>query len=329
MKKEKFIYNTQTLRYEKVEVSWRTRLLRAFGFLCAVLVFATFISLIALSYFASPKEKSLKRELQQMSDQYSIIQEQLDLQEKVLENIQDRDANVHRMIFGMDPIDKGVWEGGVGGSNKYNHLLNNRNAGKIMATTMGRLDKLRRQMTVQSKSLDSIAIMIKEKDKMIASIPSIKPVREDRLNRAMSQMSGFGMRIHPIYRIRKMHTGIDFAAKRGTPIYATGDGTIQRVQSSRSGYGNNVVINHGYGYNTLYGHMQKMIVKEGQKVKKGQKIGTVVNTGRSTAPHLHYEVHYKGSPINPVDFCQDNLTPQEYEKFVELASKSNFSFDAY
>ena len=265
MKKEKFIYNTQTLRYEKVEVSWRTRLFRAFGFLCAVLVFATIISLIALNYFASPKEKILQRELQQMNDQYNIIHEQLDLQTKVLDNIQERDATVHRMIFGMDPIDDGVWQGGVGGSKKYDHLRNSRNTGKLMANTMGRLDKLRRQMTIQSKSLDSIAIMIKEKDKMVASIPSIKPIREDRLNRAMSQMSGFGMRIHPIYRISKMHTGIDFAAKKGTPIYASGNGTVQRVQHSGSGYGNNVVINHGYGYNTLYGHMNSISVKEGQQ----------------------------------------------------------------
>lgn len=327
MKKEKFIYNTQTLRYEKVEVSLKSKLFRWFGLLCAVLVFASIITFFALNLFSSPKEKILERENEALQHNIEVMNEQLDLQADVLENLQERDANVHRMIFGMDPIDKGIWEGGVGGSERYNSLKVYKKSGKILAQTMERMDKLSRQMVLQSKSLDSILIMMEEKDKMLASLPSIKPVREDKLNRAMSQMSGFGMRVHPIYRVRKMHAGIDFSARTGTPIYASGDGIVSRVQSAKSGYGKNVMINHGYGYETLYAHMSKMLVKPGQKVKKGQEIGLVGSTGRSTAPHLHYEVHFKGQAVNPIDFCQDGLKPQEYAQFVELASTSNISFD--
>ncbi len=327
MKKEKFIYNTQTLRYEKVEVSLQSKLLKWFGLLCALLVFSTIIGTFTSNMFSSPKEKILHRELEQMKQQYELVNEQMDLQADVLNNLQERDANVHRMIFGMEPIDKGVWEGGVGGAERYKALNTYSNSGKMMVETMQRLDKLGRQMVLQSKSLDSILVMMEEKDKMLASLPSIKPVREDNLNKAMSQMSGFGVRVHPIYKVRKMHAGIDFSARTGTPIYATGDGVVNKVQSAGSGYGNNVVINHGYGYETLYAHMSKMLVKPGQKIKKGQKIGLVGSTGRSTGPHLHYEVHFKGQPVNPIDYCQDGLKPQEYAQFVEITSNSNTSFD--
>ena len=327
MKKEKFIYNTQTLRYEKVEVSLQSKLIRWFGLLCAVLVSSTIIAIFADSLFSSPREKILERELQAMQQQYDVVNEKMELHAKVLENLQERDANVHRMIFGMDPIDAGVWEGGVGGAERYKSLMAYQSSGKMMIETMQRLDKLSRKIVVQSKSLDSIVVMIEEKDKMLASLPSIKPVRADKLKKSMTAMSGFGMRVHPIYRVRKMHKGIDFSARTGTPIYATGDGVISRVQNSRTGYGNNVKINHGYGYETLYAHMSKILVKPGQKVFKGQKIGLVGSTGRSTGPHLHYEVHYKGNAINPIDYCQDGLKPQEYAQFVELASTSNISFD--
>lgn len=327
MKTEKFIYNTQTLRYEKVEVSMKSKLFRWFGLLCALLVFSSIIAFFALNIFSSPREKLLQRELESVKQQYEVVNEHMDLQAEVLENLQERDANVHRMIFGMEPIDKGVWEGGVGGVERYKVLKGYRNTGKVMVQTMGRMDKLSRQMVIQSKSIDSILVMIEEKDKMLASLPSIKPIREDKLNRSMMQMSGFGMRVHPIYKVRRMHTGIDFAARTGTPIYASGDGVISRVQNSSSGYGNNVIVNHGYSYESLYAHMSKILVKPGQKVKKGQKIGLVGSTGSSTAPHLHYEVHYKGRAINPIDYCQDGLKPQEYAQLVESVTTSNISFD--
>ena len=326
MRKDKFIYNTQTLQYEKVEVSMRTKVFRWFGLFCAVLVSAFIISLFTKSFFTSPQEKMLQRELQQMKEQYDVVNEKMEQHAKVLDNIQDRDANVHRMIFGMDPIDDGVWEGGVGGAERYTELRAFKNSGEVMSETMQRLDKLSRKMVIQSKSLDTVLVMIEEKDKMLASLPSLKPVRADKLNRSISQMSGFGMRIHPIYKVRKMHQGIDFAARRGTPIYASGDGTISRVQNAKRGYGNNVIVNHGYGYESLYAHMSKILVKPGQKIKKGQKIGLVGSTGSSTAPHLHYEVHYKGQAVNPIDFCQDGLKPSEYAELVKMSAESNLSF---
>jgi hypothetical protein len=326
MRKDKFIYNTQTLQYEKVELALKTKLFRWFGLFCAVLVSAFIISLFTRSFFASPQEKMLQRELQQMKELYEVVNEKMEVHDKVVDNLQDRDANVHRMIFGMDPIDDGIWKGGVGGSEKYAELGAFQNSGKVMQETMQRLDKLSRKMVIQSKSLDTVLVMIEEKGKMLASLPSLKPVRADKLNRSISQMSGFGMRIHPIYRVRKMHNGIDFAARTGTPIYASGDGTISRVQNSKRGYGNNVIVNHGYGYESLYAHMSKILVKPGQKIVKGQKIGLVGSTGSSTAPHLHYEVHYKGKAVNPIDFCQDGLKPSEYAELVKMSAESNLSF---
>jgi uncharacterized membrane-anchored protein YhcB (DUF1043 family) len=327
MKKEKFIYNTQTLQYEKVEVQISSKIFKWFGLACAILVSGFVLSLFTNNLFLSEQEKMLQRELEQMKAQYKEVDKRMKMHNSVLESIQDRDANVHRMIFGMDPIDKGVWDGGVGGSERYAELKTFEETGELMTTTMMRLDRLSRKMAIQSKSLDSLVMVVKEKDQMLSSLPSIKPVREDKLNKAISQMSGFGIRVHPIYRVRRMHNGIDFSARTGTPIYATGNGTVITKASGMSGYGKNVVLNHGYGYQTLYAHMSQVLVRPGQKVKKGQKIGLVGSTGSSTGPHLHYEVHYKGRPVNPIDYCQDGLKPQEYAQLVELAQTSNLSFD--
>ena len=327
MGKEKFIYNTQTLRYEKVEEPLRARVLRALGFLSAVLVFAIVIVMIAFTFIDSPEVKIMKRELQAMKEQYKIADGEVDKLSAVLESLHERDGNVHRQMFGMDPIDDGLWEGGTGGRNKYAHLGGFKNGGKSMTETMRKIDKLKQQAALQSFSLDTIMMMLTEKEQMLSSIPSIKPVREDKLNRGINQLSGFGVRIHPIHKVRKMHKGIDFSSPRGTPIYATGDGVISKLERKRSGYGHNVRINHGYGYQTLYAHMSKILVKEGQKIKKGQKIGLVGSTGTSTAPHLHYEVHYKGNAVNPIHFVLDGLDVKEYQDLVNRSSVQNHSFD--
>jgi len=327
MGKEKFVYNKQTLRYEKVEEPLSKKVLRVFGFLSAVMVFAFVIVTFAFQFLDSPKEKVLKRELSQLESKYDGLNKDIDIAYKVLDNIHERESNVHRQMFGMKPIGKGIWEGGVGGRNRYKDLEMYSNTGKTMINTSKRLDKLKRQLTIQSKSLDTISQMVTDKEKMLASIPSIKPVREDKLARSMNLLSGFGMRFHPIHRVRKMHAGIDFTSRQGTPIYATGDGKVVEVKNSRRGYGLHIKINHGYGYQTLYAHMSKNFVKVGQKITKGQKIGLVGTTGTSTAPHLHYEVHYNGRPINPIDFCLDNLSPQEYKKLVEMSATQNISFD--
>jgi hypothetical protein len=327
MSKEKFIYNKQTLRYEKVTESLRTKVFRVLGFLSAVIVTAVILIAVAYTYFPSPKEKALDRELDQMRRQYLALNDQVDDMNKVLNNIQERDAGVHRMMFGMDPIDESLWNGGIGGHNPYSDFSNLKHSGKLVKNTYSRIEKLKRQMAVQSISLDTIETLARNRETMLASIPAIKPIRSDRLKRDVRLLSGFGMRIHPVYKVPKMHKGIDFTAPPGTPINATGDGKVIEVTRKRTGYGYHVMIDHGYGYQTLYAHMSRIDVKEGQQVKKGQEIGHVGNTGTSTAPHLHYEVHVNGRAIDPINFCLDDLTPEEYQMLVNLAATPNQSFD--
>jgi murein DD-endopeptidase MepM/ murein hydrolase activator NlpD len=278
-------------------------------------------------HISTPKEKSLVSELDQMEVKYAELSVQMNKVSTVLDNVQDRDASVHRMIFGMEPIDNQTWNGGIGGHDKYEDLTQFKNSGELMRNVSSTLDKIKYQLAIQSKSLDTLEKQAIAKEKELASIPSIKPIREDKLARRVKLLSGYGMRIHPIHKIRKMHEGIDFTAPRGTPIQATGDGIVAEVKKSKRGYGNSVLIDHGYGYKTLYAHMEKYIVKKGQRVKKGEKIGTVGNTGSSTAPHCHYEVIKNNKKINPIQFVMDGLTPMEYQELIALAGKQNQSFD--
>lgn len=327
MKKEKFVYNPKSLTFERYRAPISKRLFHGFGFLFAVVLTAAGLLYLFMKYSPSPREQALIREIDQMKIKYSSLNEQLDIMSAVLDNIQDRDANVHRMIFGMDPVNEDVWNAGVGGHNRYSELTNYENSGQLLHNTLDKADKIGRQLTIQSRSLDSLEYIASEKEKYLNSIPSIKPIREDFVKRKIKYLSGFGMRMHPIHKIPKMHTGLDFTANRGTLVRATGDGKVISIKKDRSGFGNHIMINHGYGYETLYGHLSTMEVKVGQSVKKGEVIGKVGSTGTSTAPHLHYEVHYKGRPINPIHYCMDGLTPEEYEEMVKLASEANKSFD--
>ncbi|MCP3928403.1 MAG: M23 family metallopeptidase [Bacteroidetes bacterium] len=327
MRKEKYFYNTRTLRYEKIVETLGTKALRIFGFVCSALFTAFIFTLIAHTYLPSPKEKALERELDQMRLHYANVNTEIEKMGKILGNIQERDAHAHRMVFGMDPIDQSVWKGGVGGHEKYNDLASFPNAGQTLVNAQQKVDQLKRQLTVQSKSLDTILTLASEKETMLASIPSIKPVRSDKLKRNMNYLSGYGFRPHPIHKVRKMHWGIDFTSPTGTAIQSTGDGKIIRVETRKSGYGQNVMIDHGFGYKTLYAHMSRVDVHLGEKVKKGQKIGLVGSTGTSTAPHCHYEIIYKGKKINPIHYCMDGLSPDEYEELVKAASVVNQSFD--
>ncbi len=327
MKKEKFVYNTSTLRYEKVVEPLKVRILKIFGFVSAVLLAAFILISVAFTFFPSPKEQALLREIDQMKFQFDAVDKELQTMSKVLHNIQDRDASVHRMMFGMEPIDQDVWHGGTGGHEKYSNLSNYKNSGELLIQTRQKLEKLKRQLAIQSESLDEIVDLAQEKETMLASVPAIKPVRSDRLKRNIRSLSGFGMRFHPIFKRRKMHYGIDFTCPKGTPIQATGNGKVVRIENRRSGYGKNVLIDHGFGYKTLYAHMSSVDVKKGQKVTRGQQIGTVGSTGTSTAPHLHYEVHYKGKKVNPIHYCMDGLSIEEYQELANMAAITNQSFD--
>ena len=323
MAKVKYYYDTKTLSYKRIKLSALDKFKKIFYFTAGSTLVGIIIITLFLSFFDSPKEKILKREITQLISQYNLIEEKLQQVELVLDNIQERDDNIYRLIFEADPIPNSIRKAGYGGINRYSDLTGFENEELIISTTK-KIDQITKQLYIQSKSFDEIIKLAKNKKNMLASIPAIQPVSNKDLSR---MASGFGHRIHPIYKTRKFHAGMDFSAKTGTPIYATGDGKVFKVRKSRRGYGNHVVINHGFGYKTLYAHMSKYIVKKGQKVNRGDVIGYVGNTGTSVAPHLHYEVHKDDKKINPVNFYYNDLSPDQYEKMLEICSQNNQSFD--
>lgn len=322
MAKTKYYFNSQTLKYEKVKLSWGRKILKGLGFLSTALVFSFVIIALAYTFLDSPKEKQLKREINTLSLQYEILQSRLKQVDVVINDLQQRDDNIYRVIFESEPIPLEVRNAGFGGINRYKNL-ENYNYSKLMIETTRKLDVISKQLYIQSKSYDELAKAVNSKGKMMASIPAIQPIDSRKLR---GSISGFGYRMHPIYKIRKMHEGLDFAAPIGTPIYATGDGVIIAAGVER-GYGNRIMISHGYGYATKYAHMSKFKVKRGQRVKRGDIIGYVGNTGASTGPHCHYEVYKSGKPINPINFFFNDLTPSEYMTMLEVASRDNQSLD--
>ena len=323
MAKVKYYYDTKTLSYKRIELNAVSKLKRLLYLLIGSGSIGLAMVVIFFQFFDSPKEKILNREIQQLTLQYEIIKDKLTQVELVLDEIQDRDDNIYRVIFEADPIPSSIRKAGYGGVNRYQDLLGYNNSDLIIETSK-KIDQITKELYIQSKSFDDIIELAKNKTNMLGCLPAIQPVS----NKDMSRIaSGYGYRIHPIYKTRKLHTGMDFSAKIGTPIYATGNGKISKVRRSRKGYGNHVIIEHGYGYKTLYAHMTKYIVKKGQAVKRGEVIGYVGSTGTSVAPHLHYEVHKNGKKINPVNFFYNDLSPDEYEKMLEISSQNNQSFD--
>jgi murein DD-endopeptidase MepM/ murein hydrolase activator NlpD len=325
MSKGKFIYNEHTLQYEKIEVNWKEQSLKIFGILSAFIVTVIICYPLMSRMFPTAEVQVKNNEIDQLKLRYETLIKQNELNEKAISSLYDRDANLYRMMFNVDPIDPSVLSGGTGGHDKYAHLAKF-SSSKTIIETQDKVERLSQLIALQSKSFDTINRLVREKEKMITSIPSIKPVREDMLASDVGYLSGFGMRIHPIHKVRRMHKGIDFTAPQGTAIQATGSGEV--VQAGRDGgYGNCVIIDHGYGYRTLYGHMSRIDVKVGQRMKKGQPIGLIGSTGASTGPHCHYEVHFNGNVVNPIQFVMDGLTPSEYQTLVSAASKEGNSMD--
>lgn len=322
MAKTKYYFNTKTLKYDKVKLTLGFKILRGLGFLSTALVFSFLIIALAYTFLDSPKEKQLKREINSLSLQYKILQNRLKQLDVVLNDLQDRDDNIYRVIFEAEPIPLTVRKAGFGGINRYKNLENYDYSDLMIATTK-KIDILSKQIYVQSKSYDELAKAVNSKGKMMACIPAIQPIDSRKLRGAIS---GFGYRMHPIYKIRKMHEGLDFAAPIGTKIYATGDGIVVAAGVER-GYGNRIVINHGYGYVTKYAHMSKFKVRAGERIKRGDMIGMVGNTGASTGPHCHYEIYKNGKTINPINFFFNDLSPSEYLTMLEIASKENQSLD--
>lgn len=323
MAKAKYRYNPHTLSYDKIELTLRDQLLRVMMFLGAGLIIGIGIYFVTDAYVDSPKEKQLKKSNAELLSQYSILDKKLDQLTVVLEDLQRRDDNIYRVIFEAEPIANEIREAGFGGVNRYKQLENFSNAELIIETSK-KLDKLSKQLYIQSKSFDEVFQMAQKKEEMLASIPAIQPVSNENLTR---MASGYGYRTDPVYKTTKFHAGMDFTAPRGTPIYATGDGKVIQADAMNRGYGNHVRIDHGYGYITLYAHMNKFNCKVGQQVKRGDVIGYVGNTGKSVGPHCHYEVRKNNNPINPVNFYFNDLTPEQYAKMLELANDPTQSLD--
>lgn len=327
MKRNKYVYNPHTLQFEEAKLTPKQVFLKGITMTSGVIFTAIIFFVIAYNYFPSPKEKALMREIAQMELQYKALTTDIVSLSTELDKVQEKDANIHRVILGMDPIDENVWNGGTGGAPKYDYITNFSNTGALIKESLSKVDKLKIQLDLQKKSLDSLENLALARKERISAIPSVKPVREDKLKRNIHRLSGFGYRIHPIHNVKKFHAGIDFTAPRGTEIIASGKGVVKRVENKKSGYGKSIIIDHGYGYETLYGHLSEILIEEGQEVTRGQIIGKIGSTGTSTAPHLHYEVRINGNPVNPIDYCMDGLTPEEYQILIKKSKEENQSFD--
>ncbi|MFZ4401709.1 MAG: M23 family metallopeptidase [Bacteroidales bacterium] len=316
-KKIKYHFNIHSLSIEKVRITFKDRFKKIFTLVVWGLVFSFFVLFISFNLFNSPKEKMLAREIEQYKLKYEIMNDKLNNISLVLKGIENRDDNIYRVIFEADPVAAAIRNAGIGGANRYNELegLNN---SELVIKTFRKIDNISRRLYVQSKSFDDVFNMAKSKEDMMVHLPAILPISKS----IGKIVSGFGIRFQPILKYRGMHTGIDIAAPKGTPIYATGDGVIVNPIGV-SGYGIVCVINHGYGYQTLYGHMSKINVNPGQKIRRGEIIGFVGSTGVSTGSHVHYEVILKGQKINPVFFFYNDLKPKEYEKIIEKANEEN------
>ncbi|MCR5037075.1 MAG: M23 family metallopeptidase [Bacteroidales bacterium] len=323
MARKKYIFNTQTHDYEEYKPSFGKRL-RSF---CLFFILAGFIGIIGVSIIyntlGTPKERMQAREIEFLQLQFEILNKKISRINHALDEMQDRDDNIYRMIFESDPIPPSVREGGYGGADRYTDLEGYDNSATIKATAK-KIDILESQLNVQAKSFDEVYEMAVNKADMLKHIPAIMPVRNVDINRISSH---FGHRTDPFYKIQKFHSGIDFSAPVGTKIYCTGDGVVEKVVLGNSGYGNYVIVNHGYGYKTRYAHLKKALVKKGQKVSRGENIALMGNTGKSTAPHLHYEVIKNDKPINPINFFYNDLTPEEYEQILKLSERPSMTMD--
>ncbi len=323
MAKVKFYYDSDTLSYQRIKVKRSTIVKNTMLLVAAVFLFMI-IGFVSFSPFIkSPSEISQERELENLKLHYELLSKRVDEGTEVLKDIQDRDDNIYRVYFEAEPISKEERMAGFGGVNRYKSLDGFDNSTMIKEVTK-KLDILSKQLVVQSKSLDEIVSMAKNKKEMLASIPAIQPVSNKELKR---MASGYGYRIHPIYKTRKYHWGMDFSAPKGTPVYATGNGKVESTKRSRRGYGNQIKIDHGFGYKTFYAHLDSYTVRKRQNVKRGDLIGYVGTSGTSTAPHLHYEVIKGNRKVNPVYYYFNDLTPEEYDTMLEMSSQENQSLD--
>lgn len=316
-------FNPERLKYEQVPFTWKDYLSFSVRWVMIIGVISAASIYVFSRFVESPKERAQARELAFLDEQVELMNRELSKMEKVVDEISLRDDDIYRNIFGAEPFPQHLRRPGIGGSDRVKDLRGFSNSEAVIETR-NKISHLQRKLVAQSKSFEELFDLARSKEDMLASIPAIQPVRNDDLTRIAS---GYGYRIHPIYKVRKLHTGMDFTAPSGTEIFATGDGQVINVQELRTGYGKHVIIRHGFGYETLYAHMSQIMVKKGQQVKRGETIGLIGNTGTSVGPHLHYEVIQNGTKVNPAYFYFNDLTPEQFERLLEKASRSNQSFD--
>lgn len=323
MKKIKYYYNANTLRYEKLETSLQAKLLRIFGFIAAAFVTAALISIVAFQFIGSPKEKLLQRKNERLGDKYAEMNDRLKSMQQQMQELEKRDNHVYRAIFEANPIPDSIRAKELEKQSEA-ASVEGMSDNELVSSISTTINNLSSRIGTQEKSYDEIDNLLKNKEKLLSHTPAIQPVSNKDLERIAS---GFGYRIDPIYKTIKMHEGLDFTAPTGTPIYATADGIVTTAGNTNDGFGNHVVINHGFGYETLYGHMKKVKSKAGQLVKRGEVIGYVGSTGKSTGPHCHYEVHKNGQKINPVYFFYNDLSAEQFDRLLKKAAASNQSMD--
>ncbi|MGB1032062.1 MAG: M23 family metallopeptidase [Flavobacteriales bacterium] len=323
MARYRYKYNPDRLVYEKVPfgtrdyVWWTVKALLLIGVVSAASIF-TFNY-----FFESPQLVDTRRENDFLVKEVTHLSKEIDEMSQVLTAIQSRDDEIYRNIFGANAYPPHLRKPGIGGSDRFKTYKGYNNS-EMIIDARKKVSELQRSLVSQSKSFEEVFSLAKSNSEMLASIPAIQPVRNEDLKR---MASGYGWRIDPIYRVKKMHWGMDFTAPTGTEIFATGDGVVVRVENKATGYGRNVIIKHGYGYETLYGHMSQIKVRLGQKVKRGEVIGLIGNTGKSVGPHLHYEVIKDGQKVNPAHFYFNDLTPEQYQEMLEQADQAGQSFD--
>lgn len=323
MPEHKYRFNPKTLNFERIRLSTWQKVRRVTLLLLPGLAVGLLGIFLVYQFVDSPKEAELRRENRQLLVQYELLNKQIGELETVLGDVRRRDDNIYRVIFEADPLPESMRQAGAGGINRYRDLAGYAST-ELVVDTRRRLDLLTRQLVVQSRSLDEVADLVLRKQEMLASIPAIQPIPNEDLTQTAG---GFGWRIHPIHKILKFHAGMDFTCKQGTPIYSTGDGKVVFAEYSTNGYGMHVIVDHGFDYESLYAHMSKLEVRVGQKVKRGDVLGLVGNTGLSAGPHLHYEVHKGGEALDPANYFFNDLTPAEYARMLEISRNAGQSLD--
>ena len=327
MARIKYYYDTESCRYERIRTSKRDIFINSLAFLTVATIIATGLVFGYMVYFESPEELQLRKENQELLMYYNLMGKDMESISQVLQSMQERDDDIYRVIFGVNPLADEIRTGGTGGAHKYRALMEKGlSREELIVNDLQKIDALKKQMYIQTKSYDEIVELAKNKEDFLAALPAIQPVSNEELKRLSS---GFGYRIDPYLKTRRKHPGVDFSLEVGNPVHATGDGKVKFTKSSLSGYGKQVHINHGFGYETKYGHLDKILVKKGQRLKRGDIIGYSGHSGKSTAPHLHYEVIKNGVKVNPIHYFSRDLSAEEYEEILRLASIENQAMGSY